>query len=93
MINQVEDSRVTETGGSTAGDTFMFLIKVPLSLRRDRWRQLRYKLTGEISHPPHTSLYIPVLLPYALSFVCARAMCACLLFSRNIQKKTEAQTY
>lgn len=26
--------RVAETGGSTTGDTFMFLIKVPLSRRR-----------------------------------------------------------
>lgn len=36
MVNQVIDRRVTETGGSTTGDTFMFLIKAPLSRRRDR---------------------------------------------------------
>ena len=52
MVNQVIDRRVTETGGSTTGDTFMFLIKAPLSRRRDRWRQLRYKLTREISYLP-----------------------------------------
>lgn len=36
MVTQVRDRRVTETGGSTAGDTFMFLIKAPLFPRRDR---------------------------------------------------------
>lgn len=36
IANQVRDRRVTETGGSTTGATFMFLIKVLLSLRRDR---------------------------------------------------------
>lgn len=36
MANQEKDRRATETGGSTTGDTFMFLIKVLLSQRRDR---------------------------------------------------------
>lgn len=36
MVNQANDRRVTETGGGTTGDTFMFLIKAPLSRRRDR---------------------------------------------------------
>lgn len=78
MVNQATDRRVTETGGSTTGDTFMFLIKVLLSPRRDRWRQLRYKLTREISCLPtlvSISLFCYLACPPPLSpppFVCAR---------------------
>lgn len=96
MVNQATDRRVTETGGSTTGDTFMFLIKVLLSPRRDRWRQLRYKLTREISCLPtlvSISLFCYLACPpplppprlCALVSECVRAS-----FSNNIQKKAEA---
>lgn len=73
MLNQVLDRWVTETGGSTAGATFMCLIKALPSRGRDRWRQLRYKLAREISHlftPVSTSLLCH--LTHSHLRVCAR---------------------
>lgn len=67
MLNQVLDRWMTETGGSTAGATFMWLIKALPSRGRDRWRQLRYKLAREISHlltPVSTSLLCHLTLSH-----------------------------
>lgn len=66
MLNQVLDRWVTETGGGTAGATFMCLIKALLSRGRDRWRQLWCKLAREISRlfttPVSTSLLCHLML-------------------------------
>lgn len=76
MLNQVLDRWVTETGGSTAGATFMCLIKALPSRGRDSWRQLRYKLAREISHlltPVSTSLLCHLTLSHLRLRRCARA--------------------
>lgn len=96
MLNQVLDRWVTETGGSTAGATFMCLIKALPSRGRDRWRQLRYKLAWEISHlltPVSTSLLCHVALSYLRLCVwwrrSARSCTPASLESATSTRKTE----